>query len=499
MKSSKTTACGRQEPRIALEPGFAYTDGDAAAQLVREYGYALDPWQSRVIGAWLGRDGRDRFTATSCGLAVPRQNGKNALLEVRELYGIVCMGEHILHTAHEVKTARKAFNRLASFFENGLKYPELAAMVASIRRTNGQEAIELWAIDPDTLEPIVGEVGGTVEFSARSRGAARGFTVDTVVFDEAQELTDEQLDALLPTLAAAPSGNRQFIYTGTPPSPTTPGDSFARIRRSAMEKTDDSLAWHEWSVEKMPARDASGEELLGLAYETNPALGYRITPEFIQKEMLSMSADGFARERLGWWAEVGKAAPAIPKSVWEKAGVGSIAQGYAGRRTFGVKFTPDGSLWVLAGCRASGKGLYAVETIMSGSTDRGMGELVDFLVSRKAQVAAVAIDGIGAADTLCKELEGCPRGYVMRARTGDVIAAASGFLEALSSGKCVHTRQADTDKCADACPRRVIGVRGGWAFAEGGGCEPAPLDALSLALWAARNTKRNPRRRQRLQ
>ena len=499
MKSSNKTAYGKQEPRIALEPACEYTDGDDAAQLVSAYGYTLDPWQTRIIGAWLGRNAQDKFTATSCGLAVPRQNGKNALLEVRELYGIVCMGEHILHTAHEVKTARKAFNRLSSFFENERKYPELAAMVASIRRTNGQEAIELWALDPETLEPAIGEAGGSVEFSARSRGAARGFTVDTVIFDEAQELTDEQLDALLPTLAAAPSGNRQFIYTGTPPSPTTPGDSFARIRKSAIEKTDTSLAWHEWSIEKMPARDVNGKELLKLAYETNPALGYRITPEFIQKEMLSMNADGFARERLGWWASVGKAAPAIPKSVWEKSSVESIATGYIGRRTFGVKFTPDGGMWVLAGCMTNGKGHYAVETVMSGTTDSGIGELVEFLISRKSQVAAVAIDGIGAADTLCKELEGCPRGYVMRARTGDVIAAASGLLEALSSGKCVHTKQEDTDKCASVCPRRVIGARGGWAFAENGDCKPTPLDALSLALWASKNTKRNPRRKQRLQ
>ena len=227
----------------------AYTDGGDAARLVGAYGYDLDPWQARVMDAWLGRDERDRFTATSCGLAVPRQNGKNALLEVRELYGIVCMGEHILHTAHEVKTARKAFNRLASFFENGLKHPELAAMVASIRRTNGQEAIELWALDPDTLEPIPGEVGGTVEFSARSRGAARGFTVDTVVFDEAQELTDEQLDALLPTLAVHLHGNAAVAHDagGLVRAQQEKRDRgngrFARMAR--VERREDARAGHE--------------------------------------------------------------------------------------------------------------------------------------------------------------------------------------------------------------------------------------------------------------
>ena len=87
-------------------PASAYTDGGAAAELAAAYGYELDPWQRSVIDAWLGRDEADMFTATSCGLSVPRRNGKNALLEVRELYGLVCNGERFLHTAHEVKTAR---------------------------------------------------------------------------------------------------------------------------------------------------------------------------------------------------------------------------------------------------------------------------------------------------------------------------------------------------------------------------------------------------------
>jgi hypothetical protein len=65
---------------------------------------------------------------------VPRQNGKNALIEVRELFGMVGRGEKFLHTAHEVKTARKAFKRLQHFFgtkpdDPGAKFPELNALV----------------------------------------------------------------------------------------------------------------------------------------------------------------------------------------------------------------------------------------------------------------------------------------------------------------------------------------------------------------------------------
>ena len=44
----------------------------------------------------------------------------------------------------------------------------------------------------DAIRPRDG--GGAIEFIARSRGSGRGFTVDDLVCDEAQELTDEQLD-----------------------------------------------------------------------------------------------------------------------------------------------------------------------------------------------------------------------------------------------------------------------------------------------------------------
>ena len=75
--------------------------------------------------------------------------------------------EAFLHTAHEVKTTRKAFKRLKHFFgeivnDPNAKFPELNALVTEIRSTNGQEAIYL-------------STGGSVEFIARSKGSGRGF------------------------------------------------------------------------------------------------------------------------------------------------------------------------------------------------------------------------------------------------------------------------------------------------------------------------------------
>lgn len=70
-----------------------------------------------------------------------------------------------------------------------------------------------------------------IEFSARSRQAARVFDgISLVVYDEAQELTDDQVEAIMATLSASATGTRQIIYTGTPPYPGCPGEVFQRRR-----------------------------------------------------------------------------------------------------------------------------------------------------------------------------------------------------------------------------------------------------------------------------
>lgn len=477
---------GNQKPRIVYVPKYVYSDGDDASELVSAYGFDLDPWQKDVINVWLGRDKNDKLTATSCGLSVPRQNGKNALLEVRELYGLVCMNEKILHTAHEVKTARKAFNRLCSFFENERQYPELANIVKVIRKTNGQEAIEL--ID-----------GGSIEFSARSRGAARGFTVDTVVFDEAQELTDEQLEALLPTLAAAPSGNRQFIYAGTPPPPSASGEVFGRTRQNAINHTDKTLAWHEWSVENLPERGTAVKELIKLAYITNPALGYRITSGFIAKEALQMSLDGFARERLGWWNEQNQAC-AITKEQWSATFVKPKDVPTQGIKAFGVKFSPDGVHVALSACLRTDDDKFHIECVKSDIQDNGMNWIVDFLCdeARESETSAIVIDGKSGTGYLFNALrEVYPRQAVIIAGTKGVIDASSMFEQALRSKTLTHTNnkagdQDELDESAYNAVKRPIGRDGGFSY---DGENSTPLEACALALYATKITKRDPRRK----
>ena len=337
----RSTRVGEQIPRVRVEPKRAYTDGDAAAKLSAAYGNTLDPWQKLILDCWLGRDEDGNLTAMTCGVPVPRQNGKNGVIEAFELDMLLNVPDtHILHTAHQVKTSNKAFKRLAAIFENR-RHPELNAELKSVRRTNGEQAIEL-------------NNGNTIEYASRGRGSARGFDAITcVIYDEAQELTDEHVEAIMSTLTAAPTGDRQIIYAGTPPSPRAPGDVFNRIRMAALKHPSQKMSWHEWSVDSTACPVTAGmtyDDVRDMVFDTNPAMGVRLDDEFTEEEFNTMSPDGFARERLGWWdSNIVHFDAAIDGAKWDACTVDAPPDD--GKRSFGVKFAPEGDRAAIAICQ----------------------------------------------------------------------------------------------------------------------------------------------------
>lgn len=473
------TRIGSQEPRITVEPPQVDTDGGDAAWLAEQCGLTLDEWQETVIRSWLGRDERDRYTSISCGLSVPRQNGKNAILEARELYGLAVLGEKILHTAHRVDTARKSFLRLVKYFEGPGANPDLAEVVVSIRKTNGQESITL-------------SNGGSIEFSSRVNGGARGSTYDVVVFDEAQELTDDQMEAIMSTMAAAPSGNRQLIFTGTPPSPVSPGTVFRKKRKTALSLDDKRCCWHEWSVEEIG--DVSDKARW---YETNPGLGIRLDEDFTAAELNTLSSEGFARERLGWWSDEAGGNPALSKANWEKCQVEEPPAPSDGERiAYGVKFSADGQTYALSAAARPVAGPVLVECLDVGTTSKGTTALANWIAERKGKCAVCVIDGKSNTATLYQKLVdgGFPKRGLKVATTADAIAAASAMKDAVDEGAVIHAGQPTLSESAVAAQKRPIGKDGGWGFGDGE-APCGPIESAALALWGVKTTKRRPGRR----
>lgn len=466
---------GAQEPRIKLVPSYAYTYGGDASALASGYGLSPDPWQADILDAWFGCDKYGKYVSPTCGLLVPRQNGKNALIEVRELFGATILGEKILHTAHEVKTARKAFERICSFFENERQYPELAEMVKAIRRTNGQEAIVLTN-------------GGSIEFSARSKSAGRGFTVDVVICDEAQEITDEQLEAIMSTKSAAPLGNSQVIFVGTPPGYSTSGEVFKRTRESAIRK-ERNLSWHEWSIKE--CKDISNRDLW---YETNPALGIRIKESDVESEFRTMSADGFARERLGWWPSLA-GSRILTEAMWNP--LATANPNLDGKLAYGIKFSIDGKTVSLCVAVKPKEGRRYVGCIEHRSTDHGTAWLANWLLERQSKAAVVVIDGKSGAGALVERLkqEKFPPKALIQPQPREVATAASFLLDAIKEEQIQHYDQPALNNSALYAQKRKIGQDGSWGWGGSGEVDSTPIEACSLAYWGVMTTKRNPSRK----
>ena len=473
---------GSQEPRIKVEPPRTATDGSDAGLLMSEYGYTLDPWQQEILDCWLGVDETGKYNVTSAGLALPRQNGKNVVIEAREFFGLVINGEKILHTAHQVRTSKKSFRRLAALF-NDKRHPEITDMVKTIRYTNGEEAIELTN-------------GGVIEFSARSRQAARGFDgISLVVYDEAQELTDDQIEAIMATLSASATGNRQLIYAGTPPYPGCPGEVFRRRRTVCTTDPGRHDCWHEWSV---PADNAGQIDITdkSLWYMTNPALGIRLDEDFTLEELKSMSPDGFARERLGWWspAESKHIEPAIDPQAWDDCK--SADPKPEGKTAYGVKFSADASEVVLCGAVCPKDGKARVSLIERRPTGQGIRWLADWLNHRVSVGCCVVIDGKNGVDVLIERIHDTWRykDSVIRPRATDMIAAVSMLTNEINERTV--TWYAEQEALSDSALSSVKRpISGGWGF---GGDDSAPIEAAALALWGCRTSKRDPTKKMRI-
>jgi hypothetical protein len=269
---------GDQRPRLQWVPRWESSEGQRVADLAAAVGLRLDDWERHVLVEGLGRVAGGQWAAFEKALIVSRQNGKGAILEALEL-GALFLDDFgvdlILHSAHEFKTASEAFRRVQGRIEN---HPAFRRRVRQVYLQRGAESIEL-------------RNGKRLRFIARSGGSGRGFSADLVILDEAYELGDDAMAALLPTLSARP--NPQIWYTST--AGLLSSAQLGAVRARALAGDAASLAFFEWSVDPDDYDPADP----GCWARANPGLGIRITPEYIEKERAALAPAEFARERLG--------------------------------------------------------------------------------------------------------------------------------------------------------------------------------------------------------
>lgn len=457
-----------------------------AAKMADIYGLPPHPWQRTILNDWLAIDDSGKLLNKLCVLTVPRQNGKTGVSDPRETWGLVRRGEWILHTAQEYQTAKKAFDRLRSKFgmqrnDPYAQYPELNALVRSYTISSNQMVLDL-------------DNGGHIEFRTRGSNSdmGRGGTFDLVVIDEAQSYTDAQDAALSPLNSAAPHGSPQTILMGTVPEPTAAykGEKFAAIRASLHDEPYMGACIHEWG-----AAEIGDVKDVARWYETNPSLGYQLLEAALEKDMRTMSPDTFAREHLGWWPSKTGKEHLIKPSDWDACRTDSPRKD--GTVVYAVKFSPDGSVGVLAACHKPEDGIPFVYVVDARSMNGGLSWFADNLSERWRKAAQIVIDGQSNAQALNDILleRGVPRQVIKRPNTGDVVASNSALVNAVKTREVCHYGQPALDDSATKTVRRKIGNNGGFGFASTDEADAALIEAVALAYREAMVTKRKPGRK----
>ncbi len=467
---------GHQAPRITTVPATRLSSsGQEAIELAALAGLNLDPWQQHVLDLGLSEREDGRWAAFEVAVNVPRQNGKGGIIEARQLAGLFLLGEKlILHSAHEFKTSIVAFKRIEQLI---MGCPDLRKRVLRVRRTTGEEAIEL-------------VTGQTLRFLARSGGSGRGFTGDCNILDEAMILGDDAMGALMPTMSAVP--NPQIWYLGSA-GIGAPSVQLGRLRSRAMAavevgEPDPSLAYFEWSVDPHRAEcgpsctnhvDADDPAAWAVA---NPALGIRITAEHVRNERLSMGSGGiFERERLG----VGNY-PSDGAETWQVIGEDAwraLADAKAkptGPYAFSVDATPErDSASIVVAC--PWRGGTHIEVI---AHQPGMGWVVERAkqLQEKWKPRCWVVDGGGPAGSLIADLEESLGVTVVQPKAREIAQATGQFYDAVADQSISHLDPPPLAVALAGAQKRPLGEAWAWAR-RNVGVDISPLVAATLAKW----------------
>lgn len=461
---------GDQEPTKLVVPDFASSDWERCHAINAAGGIEMLEWQDGIMRGWLGKNELGRWSASTCGGSLSRQNGKSLGLVVPRMnYGMLQLNEEVLYTSHLQKTSTETFESVASFFDQ----PALRKHVKDIKTALGREQVIL-------------KRGGRIKFLARTRNGGRGQHGDLLVFDEALELSEDSQASFLPAISA--SKNPQVIYVSSPPTPNSDGIVFREIRERALSGESNRLAWFEWSVEDIG--DVHDKKRW---YATNPSLGILIQESTVEGEVEQMSEESFACERLGWWPKRVLADFAIVANKFEALAVDNAPT--EGRCAYGVKFAPDGSEVSLAAARLH-DGKFYIEHIAREPMAMGTAWLADWIAQRKGVGCCCVIDGKSGAQALVEKLGVMPINYIVTPSVAQVVAACSTLVDCVNEGTLEWLgHQSDLLDSAITSTRRKIGSSGGWGF---GGTNPLPIEAASLALWGVSTSKRNPERKLRV-
>lgn len=372
---------GRQTPTASLVLPYEKTHGPAAIELYNSTGRAAQPWQELLLYDICAENEGGLWVHTKFGYSVPRRNGKNEIVAIRELLGLT-RGERILHTAHRTTTSSSASRRLAALLD-AAGYTEISRTKKGASYQKSYTYTKQLGLERIT---VLDEGGGVCDFRTRSAKGGLGEGFDLLVIDEAQEYTDDQESAL--KYVVTDSKNPQTLFCGTPPTAVSAGTVFLKLRAAALQGQTRNTGWAEWSVEQQT--DPQDKEAW---YETNPSLGAVFTERSVADEIGGDAID-FNIQRLGLWLRYNQKS-AVSSAEWAALQCQALPK-LRGRLFVGIKYGRSGESVAMSVALKTIGGQIFVETIDCRPVRAQNGWIIDFL--SRADIAAVVVAG-GAASS----------------------------------------------------------------------------------------------------
>lgn len=452
---------GRQTPTKSVVLPYENTYGKEAIDIYEKTGRQAQDWQKLLIYDMLSYNDEGLWVHTKFGYSVPRRNGKNEVITIREMYGLI-EGEQVLHTAHRTPTSSSAFYRLLKLLEDA-GYKDKHDYIA--HKQYGLETIEFPSSD------------GKVSFRTRTSKGGLGEGFDLMIIDEAQEYQDDQETTLKYVVSS--SKNPQTLFCGTPPTMVSSGTVFMKMRNKALSGETENTGWEEWSVDSMT--DVHDVEAW---YETNPSLGTIFTERIIKDEIGDDDLD-FNIQRLGYWSKKNLKS-FISEVQWNECKLTSLPE-LKGKLYVGIKFGIDGQNVAMSiACKTTNEKVF-VESIDCQPRLNGNKWMLRFL--KQADIASITIDGNGSA-TLEEELKDMKLKHIIIPKTSEVITANDVFKTSLDQGLVVHMGQPSLAQSVSNCQKRLIGSQGGYGYQSiKEGIDICLMESMVFAFWQAKTAK----------
>lgn len=458
-------------PALIARPPAAANLDEAYAAIEQWEFYSrksLDDAQRMAVEQMMAERADGTWAARTTGRAEARQNGKGDEIEVVEAWDLTQRAAPIVHTAHEIPTAKKAHERLVGHLEG---HRDLRRLVKQVRYANGDQSIEMVN-------------GGIIVYRTRTAGGGRGLDdIARLVVDEAQHAQPEQLASSTPILAVNPNPQTNFIGSAAIEHRSV---WWWELRKRALARGGGDFAWLEHSAELLKLHDDGEIESISpdpmdrVAWiVANPAFPNRIPAEFLEEQLKTLGSALFSREHLG---------------VWDPCDVGAVAVFGAGKWQECVGLRPKGlvpgalSVAVSFDLTHGALGSAAVDDDVTYLKPLQHGPGTSWLISRaKAEQdrygADVVIDGKGPAAMLIPSLQDA--GVRLRIMdTAEVLDACASLFDLVQDGKARHESFPELDAAIRAATKRSVGDRWAWGR-RASVADISVLEAMTLAAWWA--------------